>query len=223
MMIYLNKSCYFCEIIRIFVISIINQIYSIAEHMNKIQLVILGLTASNNPPNSYAIILKEVGGNRTLPIIIGPFEAQAIALELEGATPSRPMTHDLIKILIYETNINLTEVLLCDFNDGIFYARLIFEDDEIEIDCRPSDAIAIALRCKAPIYVNEDILEETGLMFQIEKEKENESFEPIIEQMSLSKTKLEVLNQRLKKAIESENYEVAAKIRDEIKNILESQ
>ncbi len=189
--------------------------------MNKIQLNILGLTASTSPPNSYAVILKEVGGNRTLPIIIGAFEAQAIALEVEGATPARPMTHDLIKILIYETNINLTEIVLSDFKDGIFYSRLIFEDDEIEIDCRPSDAIAIALRCSAPIYVNEDILEETGMMFEIETE--NEKFEPILEKMSLSKTKLEVLNKRLKKAVENENYEVAAKIRDEIKNILESQ
>ena len=138
--------------------------------MDKVQLVVLGLSASPASNNAYALILKEVDGNRRLPIIIGGFEAQAIALEMEGVKPPRPMTHDLVKIVLDKFGANLSEVFINDLNDGTFFAKLIFEDIGVEIDSRPSDAVAIAVRCNAPIFVASTILEETGLIPQEEED-----------------------------------------------------
>jgi uncharacterized protein len=187
--------------------------------MEKVELVVLGLSASPAPPNSYALILKELGGNRSIPIIIGAFEAQAIALEIEKTQPPRPMTHDLIKTLIYSTNITLTEVLISDIKDGTFFSRLVFEEEDIEIDCRPSDAVAIALRCGSPIYINSYVLEEVGMISQIENDPtgfQTGTFD-IHKQ---TKSKLEQLQLQLERAITNEDYESAAKIRDEIKMFL---
>lgn len=187
--------------------------------MDKVQLAVLGIVPA--PQNSYTIILNEINGTKAIPITIGAFEAQSIALELEGVTPIRPMAHDLIKTLIYSTNINLTEVLLCDFKDGVFFSRLIFEEEGFEIDCRPSDAIAVALRCNSPIYISEYILDEVGLESQLEI-----SASEVVKKSSSGvppKSKIESLEQRLEKAIHEENYEMAAQIRDEIKKFLESQ
>jgi bifunctional DNase/RNase len=184
--------------------------------MEKVELVVLALSASSIPQNSYALILKELEGNRSIPIIIGAFEAQAIALELERSQAPRPMTHDLIKALIYSTNITLTEVLISDLQDGTFFSRLIFENEDIEIDCRPSDAIAIALRCNAPIYINANILDEIGMFSQIENNPNANQVEAFV----VKKSKLEQLQSQLDKAINNEDYESAAKIRDEIKTFL---
>lgn len=193
--------------------------------MEKIQLSVLGLSASPASNNAYALILKEVEGNRRLPIIIGAFEAQAIALEMEKVTPPRPMTHDLLKSLIDSFGAFLSEVLINELKEGTFYAKLIFEDMGIEIDARPSDAIALAVRCNAPIYVSEDILEETGIVPQSDEEAfpgAKEDFTAEDEQAQKPKTRIDHLQSMLEKAIKNEDYERAANLRDEIKKILET-
>lgn len=204
--------------------------------MEKIQLMVLGLSASPAANNAYALILKEVDGERRLPIIIGAFEAQAIALEMEGVTPPRPMTHDLIKNLLDQLGATLTEVVISDIIEGTFYAKLVFEDLGIEIDCRPSDAIAIAVRIGCPIYVNAEVLQETGVSPQsVEKEElgeeEEENEIEIIRKTAQKeeekppqthKSRIEILQSQLDQAIKEEDYERAAKIRDELKKILES-
>ncbi len=196
--------------------------------MEKIQLVVLGLSASPASSNAYALILKEVDGNRRLPIIIGAFEAQAIALEMEGVVPPRPMTHDLVKSIIDAFNITLTEVYINELRDGTFFAKLLFDDSGIEIDARPSDAIALAVRCNTPIYVEAQILNETGILPQGEEQDMDEEDEGELQFLKKEKpqakpsSKLEQLQQQLDKAIQDEDYENAAKIRDEIKKILGS-
>ncbi len=201
--------------------------------MEKVQLVVLGLSASPASNNAYALILKEVDGNRRLPIIIGAFEAQAIALEMEGVMPPRPMTHDLIKSMIESFGTSLTEIYINELKEGTFYAKLIFESNGIELDARPSDAIALAVRCNTPIYVSEEVMEETGILPQGEDAEMGEDEadmqmlkkgRPVAQDTEADKpkTKLEQLQVQLDKAITDENYEVAAQLRDEIKRILES-
>ena len=198
--------------------------------MDKVQLVVLGLSASPASTSAYALILKEIDGSRRLPIIIGAFEAQAIALEMEGVTPPRPMTHDLIKSIIDTLGASLNEVFVNELRDGTFYAKLIFDDGDIEIDARPSDAIALAVRCNAPIFVKSEILDETGLIPQGEDaEMEDTDTENFLKNQKtastekpLPKSKVELLQTQLDKAIKDENYEKAAQIRDEIKRYLES-
>jgi uncharacterized protein len=195
--------------------------------MDKKQLVVLGLSASPTSNNAYALIMKELEGNRRLPIIIGAFEAQAIALEMEGVIPPRPMTHDLLKNLIDSFGTNLSEVYINELRDGTFFAKLIFDNIGVDIDARPSDAIALAVRCNSPIYVNCDILDETGILPQGEG-PEPEDFDdgnvPYNRQKEKAKpkTKIEHLQVQLDKAIQNEDYEKAAKLRDEIKKFLES-
>ena len=191
--------------------------------MEKIELTVLGISASSLPPNSFALILKEVNGNRSIPIIIGAFEAQAIALEIEKAQPPRPMTHDIIKTLIYSANITLTEFFISDFKEGTYFSRLIFDEEDIEIDCRPSDGVAIALRCDAPIHINSYILDEIGMFTNMENN--NHQYGLRTEAFKTKKqanTKLEQLQQQLDKAIKNEDYETAAKIRDEIRLYLDN-
>lgn len=200
--------------------------------MEKVQLVVLGLSASPASNNAYALILKEVDGDRRLPIIIGAFEAQAIALEMEGVLPPRPMTHDLIKTLIEHVGSPLTEIFINDLVDGTFYAKLLFEEIGLELDARPSDAVAIAVRTNAPIYVSNRILDETGL---IPQEGEEDMDEPVDDEEEIPymkkpgqsgapqpKNKVEQLQSELDNAINNEDYEKAAALRDEIKRILES-
>ena len=198
--------------------------------MEKIQLVVLGLTASPASNNAYALILKELDGNKRLPIIIGAFEAQAIALEMEGVVPPRPMTHDLIKSLIESFNSSISEVYISELRDGTYYAKLLFEDIGLEIDARPSDAIAIAVRCNTPIYVNADILAEAGIITQSEEgeledvDPDSDLNFPAPEKKKPSKplTKTEQIQQQLEKAIQDEDYEKAASLRDELRKFLES-
>ena len=206
--------------------------------MRKIQVDIVGLSATPTGPSSYALILKEVGGDRRLPIIIGSFEAQAIALELENVKPPRPLTHDLIKNILDGLGVSMIEVVVTDLRDGTFYAKIYLELNGLtyEIDSRPSDAIAVALRCGAPIYVNEEVMEEAGFApeeetsaEEIEEEEENPSLsdEDITEPPAPKRTpkpaskeeKLAELQRQLEEAIKKEDYERAAKIRDEIRRL----
>ena len=194
--------------------------------MNKIQLVVTGIHANPASNSAYALFLKELEGSRKLPIIIGAFEAQAIALELEGVQPPRPMTHDLLRTLIESFNSSLSEVFINDLRDGTFYAKLIFETEGIEIDARPSDAIAVAVRCNTPIYINEDILEEAAIAPQDNVPDESTQDAgigfPPVDETKKPVSKVEALQQQLEKAIQNEDYEKAAKLRDELKRILES-
>jgi hypothetical protein len=195
--------------------------------MEKVQVVILGISATPGG-NAFALILKELEGNRRLPIIIGAFEAQSIAFELEGVNPPRPLTHDLIKIILETFGYQLSEIFIDSLEEGTFHAKLIFEIEGIQIDCRPSDAIAIAIRMNAPIFVNAEILEEAGVAplqndpeMQIPNFPQQPSQRPDTTSSSGNK-RLDVLQTQLEKAIKEENYETAAKLRDEIKKILES-
>lgn len=196
--------------------------------MEKIQLVVLGLSANPASANAYALILKEADGTRRLPIIIGAFEAQAIALEIEGVVPPRPMTHDLLKNIIDSLGGNLTEVYINELREGTFYAKIIFEDLGIELDARPSDAVALAVRMNVPIFANTDVLDETAVQPEGDEQEfhEDEDAQFLKSQKEPKpkrpKTKIEVLQSQLDKAIQDEDYEKAAQIRDEMKKIFES-
>ena len=195
--------------------------------MDKVEVKILGISSTPGG-NAFALILKEKNGSRRLPIIIGAFEAQSIAFEMENIEPPRPMTHDLIKNILETFGYNLNSVIIDTLNDGTFHAKLIFDTEDVQIDCRPSDAIAIALRMNAPIFVDNDILEEAGVAPQIEESEfqeeseEDEDFPKPEPEKSVSSgnKKLDILQSRLDKSIQEENYELAAKIRDEIQNLL---
>ena len=197
--------------------------------MDKIKLEILGLSSSQSQSGSFALVLGEKPGKRRLPIIIGMFEAQAIAIEIEKIIPNRPMTHDLFKSFAGSFNFNIKEIVISDLKEGVFFAKIICEGefDSIEIDSRPSDAIAIGLRFNAPIYTYESILSEAGIELtdEIEDEgeldKELEKIKPKKESQSSQSGKLkdasiDKLKELLDQALEEEDYEKAAKIRDEI-------
>ena len=189
--------------------------------MQKIELEIVALSHSMTQSNSYAVILGEVGGLRRLPIVIGGFEAQAIAVALENMHPSRPLTHDLMKNFMIAFDIQLQEVYICDLQEGIFYAKLVCftANDTIEIDSRTSDALALAVRFGCPIYVNANILDQAGLEKEGgEKERTNvtaESIQPNSDN-NLSTLSLSELNELLKEVLEHEDYMRAIDIRDEI-------
>jgi bifunctional DNase/RNase len=189
--------------------------------VSKIRLEILGLSSSQAQSGSFALVMGEKGGNRRLPIIIGMFEAQAIAIEIERITPNRPMTHDLFRSLAEAFEIRLIEVVISDLREGIFYARLvcISEDRKIEIDARPSDAIAIALRFNAPVYTYENVLQDAGAGAVSLDEEEDEPFEEVRKPTrpeSLKDYSTDELQGLLNQALENEDYEKAAKIRDEL-------
>lgn len=197
---------------------------------DKIQVDILGLSPTPAPGGGgYALILKEIGGDRRLPIIIGSFEAQHIALELEGIKPPRPLTHDLIKNIIEILGFSISHVYINELRDGTFFAKIKLDVGSIdEIDSRPSDAIALALKFAVPIYVNEDVMNEVA--FIPDKEGDEEGAEEELfkqpetavqsdEPVDPYTRKLGKLQTDLKTAIESEDYEKAASIRDEIKKL----
>src|SRR6056300_1654112 len=131
--------------------------------MDKVELTVLGISASNASNNAFALILKELDGDKRLPIIIGAFEAQAIALEIEGIVTPRPMTHDLIKKLIDELDDEIEQVYINDLQDGTFFSKLILKNSGIEIDSRPSDAIALAVRFNCPIYIDSYIMDNNAV------------------------------------------------------------
>lgn len=183
----------------------------------KVQVDIIGLTSSPASGGAYALLLKEVEGERQLPIIIGQFEAQSIALEMEGIKPPRPLTHDLIKNIIDALGLEITEVVINDLREGTFFATIILDGQQI--DSRPSDAIAIAVRCGIPIYVSEKVMTEAAFLPEAEDEPENEknrSFKGLSENRE---SKLEFLRRQLKEAVEREDYEAAARLRDAIRKI----
>ena len=185
--------------------------------VDKIQVDILGLSTSPASGGAYALILKEVTGNRRLPIIIGAFEAQSIALEMEGIKPPRPLTHDLMKNILESLGTDLAEITISELRDGTFYARLFF--DSQEIDARPSDAIALAVRFGAPIFVSEKVMEEASFLPEEEQEQSEGSTMPAKTGKEIKPTRLETLRAQLKEAVEREDYERAAKIRDEIRTL----
>lgn len=195
--------------------------------MERIKLEILGLSSSQSQSGSFALVLGEKPGKRRLPIIIGMFEAQAIAIEIEKIIPNRPMTHDLFKSFAGSFAFKVKEIIISDLKEGVFFAKIVCENGEksIEIDSRPSDAIAIGLRFDAPIYTYETILGEAGIELSEEEEpdiqKELEQLQPKKEKPTQSSEKLkdasmDSLKEMLDKAIEQEDYEKAAEIRDEL-------
>jgi uncharacterized protein len=193
--------------------------------VDKIQVDILGISSSPSNAGAYALILKELHGNRRLPIIIGAFEAQAIALELEGMKPPRPLTHDLMKTIIDTFAVSLNEVYINELRDGTFYAKLIIEgvSNTEEIDSRPSDAIALAVRYSVPMFVDADVLNEAGIKSEAEEEETEQPQEseetPPQQPVKQYTSKYEQLQAALKDAIEKEDYERAAKIRDELRKL----
>lgn len=194
--------------------------------MKKLKLDIVGLSYSQTQSGAYALVLGEAKGKRRLPIIIGGFEAQAIAIELEKMTPSRPLTHDLFKSFADTFNIKVKEVIIYNLVDGIFFAKLICEKDgnEVEIDARTSDAIALAVRFQCSIYTYEFILSSAGIILEDEgtgEEGMEAGVEPEKEETDetdLMKKATEELKEMLKVALEEENYEKASRIRDELNN-----
>ncbi|MCS6991340.1 MAG: DUF151 domain-containing protein [Chitinophagales bacterium] len=193
--------------------------------MRKIELQIVSITHSISQAHSYAVLLSEVGGLRRLPIVIGGFEAQAIAVALENMKPTRPLTHDLMKNICQTFNIELKEVIINNLLDGIFYAQLVckYRNQIIEIDSRTSDALALAVRFDCPIYTYEFVLDSAGIIME-ELQEEEESEKPAPEPPSaesmkikdLSKYSSEELNRMLQKLLEKEDYEQAILVRDEL-------
>ena len=197
--------------------------------MNLVELLINGISYSQTQNGAYALILSEIEGERKLPIVIGTNEAQSIAIAIEKEIkPPRPLTHDLFKNFCQRFDIKIKQVIIHKLVDGVFYSSVICERDGIEeiIDSRSSDAIALAIRFEAPIYTYETILQQAGVVIQIEKEIDEKSllkelFSDKIknsENLDFKKKSTTELEELLKIAIQDENYESAAKIRDEISN-----
>lgn len=203
--------------------------------MKKIQLEILGLSSSQSQSGSFALILGEKTGNRRLPIIIGMFEAQSIAIQIEKISPNRPLTHDLFKSFAEHVHVAIIEVLISDLKEGVFYSKIICSDGAttFEIDARPSDAIAIGLRFGVPIFTVESVLSEAGIILSdldenAEDASDDDDEDDDDEETSGSpaatpsprdpsgQVSLDELTKMLAQALEKEDYEKAAKIRDEL-------
>lgn len=195
------------------------------NNMKKIKLDIVGLSYSQTQSGAYALVLGEVNGRRRLPIIIGSFEAQAIAIEIEKMTPSRPLTHDLFKSFAQAYSISVQEVIIYNLVDGIFYAKLICSDGKktAEIDARTSDAIAMAVRFDCPIYTHEFILSTAGIVIEGNDFVYLENLSEAAEEkpnptsaVSYTALSIDELKTKLQSALAEEAYEKAAKIRDEL-------
>ena len=188
--------------------------------MKKIELEIVALSHSITQTHSYAVVLGEINGLRRLPIVIGGFEAQAIAVALERMSPSRPLTHDLMKNFMLAFNVDLHEVVITDLNEGIFYSKLICSNDKdtVEIDSRTSDALALAVRFGCPIYIYDTVLDNAGVTNESDEKKGKESALSEPTQIDdLSKMNLDELNTLLTEVLDQEDYIRAISIRDEIK------
>ena len=191
---------------------------------NKIELQIADIAPSGSSSGAYAMILAEVEGNRRLPIVIGGVEAQAIAIELEKMTPSRPLTHDLFRSLAHGFDIDIEQVLIYNLVEGIFFSKLIatMGGRTAEIDARTSDAVAIAVRFNCPIFCEEFILDQAGIssdeggLSSEDADEIEEELEGIIKDEENFGTSVEELQKQLDTALEREDYEKASKIRDEI-------
>ncbi len=202
--------------------------------MKKIQLEILGLSSSQSQSGSFALILGEKHGNRRLPIIIGMFEAQSIAIQIEKISPTRPLTHDLFKAFAEHVHVAIIEVVISDLKEGVFYSRIVCSDGAttFEIDARPSDAIAIGLRFDVPIFTVESVLSEAGIILSDldeggeESDDEDDDDDDTEGETETPKAPrptepsgqvpVEELSKMLSQALEKEDYEKAAKIRDEL-------
>ena len=196
--------------------------------MRKLQVDILGLSTSPHTNGAYALILYELEGKRKLPIIIGGFEAQAIALKLENIKPPRPFTHDLFKNIADVFHLHVNEIIIDELHNETFYAKVVCEvNGEVhEIDARPSDAIAIAVRFNAPLFVTEEIMNEAGIK---EEQKEDGEEDEVLQAEEVAplalvspNVRLEELQSALNDAISNENYEEAARLRDEITRLKSS-
>ncbi len=196
--------------------------------MSKIKLTVLGISYSQTQSGAYALVLSEENGNRRIPIIIGGYEAQAIAIQLEGLTPPRPLTHDIFLNFARAFGIDLIDVHIYKLEDGVFFSKLHCEDSkkELFIDSRTSDAVALALRFNCHIYTTEEIIEKAGITLDVEEynseepqdESETETPEPTDSFTDqIRRLSLDELNRLLSEAVENEEYEKATKIRDEIK------
>ncbi len=189
--------------------------------MRKIELEIVALSHSVTQSHNYAVVLGELEGKRRLPIVIGGFEAQAIAVAMESMTPNRPLTHDLFKNTMSNYNIDLKEIIISNLLDGIFYAHLVCDNgtEVIEVDSRTSDAIAMAVRFNCPIYTYEFIMDAAGVILDDELEgKRGLVKKEKKEEKGLQRHSLKALKGLLDEALSKEDYEAAAKIRDEINN-----
>jgi bifunctional DNase/RNase len=192
--------------------------------MKKIELEIVALSHSLAQTQNYAIVLGETDGTRRLPIVIGGFEAQAIAVAMEGMTPSRPMTHDLFKNAMDTFKIDIKEIIINNLVDGVFFASMVFIQNgrEVEVDSRTSDALALAVRFGCPIYTYDFILDQAGIILEEDTEREVQKAKSRRQQQSHFKEKniedysLQELEELLAKMLEEEDYEKAARIRDEI-------
>ncbi|AEL24105.1 bifunctional nuclease family protein [Cyclobacterium marinum] len=198
---------------------------------NTVELEILGLSSNSTQSGSFTLVLGESEGKRKLPIVIGMFEAQAIAIEIEKIIPNRPMTHDLFKAFSSNFQFTIDHILISDMREGVFYAKVMCQSSykKVEIDARPSDAIAIAVRFDAPIYCTNAVMSEAAIEFTEEDEKREQEASGISktgkrestgkgksQEASLKDFSLDKLNQMLEKAIGNEDYEKAARLRDEI-------
>lgn len=195
--------------------------------MQKIRLIIKGLTYSDRQTGAYALLLQEEGGQRKIPIVIGGFEAQSIAMALDKVmNPPRPLTHDLFKNFADTFNISLQEVVIHQIKDGVFFANMLCNgpSGHVVLDARPSDAISLAIRFGCPIFATEDVVEATGLVFEEEnpeepkpeKKKKPPSITIRHEKSSLKEKTMDELNRLLDDAVKREDYEEAARIRDEM-------
>jgi bifunctional DNase/RNase len=191
-----------------------------------VEMEILGLSSNHSQSGSFTLVMGEVEGVRRLPIVIGMFEAQAIAIEIEKIIPNRPMTHDLFKSFSDSFQFEIEKIVISEFKEGVFYAKIHSKSEKalVEIDGRPSDAIAIAVRFGAPIFCTEKVLSEAGIEFAEEDKEETtkKSSKSVSgkgaapKENSLKDFSLDKLNTMLDKAIDDEDYEKAARIRDEI-------
>lgn len=188
--------------------------------MQKIEMSIAALANSEPQSNNFIVILKENSGDRRLPVVIGGFEAQAIAIAIESIRPSRPLSHDLFKNVLDQLDVKLDEIIISDLRNNIFYATLIcrkWDGTQLEIDSRTSDAIALAVRFGCPIYAYDFILDEAGVI--VENEPANEMDQPIEQTSKIKGKSVDELRKMLDTALEKEDYETAAKIRDELKRL----
>lgn len=199
------------------------QLHPDFKFMLKIKLNVLGLSVSQTQTGAYALVLAEENGDRRIPIIIGPVEAQSIAIQLEGLHPPRPLTHDLFKNIAQAFQIELIEVIIYKLEEGIFFSELICEQNgtHIAIDSRTSDAVALALRFKCPIFTSEEILSKAGIVIEVTDNFEDDVTSEDLEPEDERKNKYELYSQKelerlLQEAVHDEKYEVASEIRDEI-------
>ncbi|HZJ74882.1 MAG TPA: bifunctional nuclease family protein [Perlabentimonas sp.] len=192
--------------------------------MNKVKLNVLGISYSQTQSGAYALVLSEEGGKRRIPIIIGGFEAQAIAIQLEGLTPPRPLTHDLFLNFAKSFGIEILDVHIYKLEEGVFFSKLRCDNEgkEVFIDARTSDSIALALRFGCPIYTSNDIMKRAGIVLDIdeaesdEPTKDDDSSMRDSESEALKQLSTEELNMLLEDAVSREDYERASRIRDEI-------